>query len=356
MHRLLNAENRALTGKKSPEVQLLFPLTPEKLDGFAQERLQRIGDRATEIICMHLGIDLDDLEFFQDGLTHLNDQTTGRKDKLDDYREANKKIIQPQLKTLEELVQERLHPSDWKVVMSGVVFVGDMIHITIKSVTRDLTINLYERGFQIDSPDLEISWNMFPGARDGSDIARSKDTYITAYQRENELGLPLPVAKIQADPIVPADGVLQLIQTDSGREGIKPNISELLSPDKLLSRATYSKNGKLRYLVVVLPMPNMPRSMSNNFLIAYDFRQNEPKSGVQPTQCKQIMEDEVLDLPIYPEITVENGILRLEYAGIRDAFPLQTSTPIEIAEQLNRALKMHFPAKKPFPSLSRGQE
>lgn len=354
VNRLLQVENDALIGQKQSEMRLHFPFTSEKLYGFTQERLQRIGDRATEIICMHLGIDLDDLVVFQDGLTHLNDQATGRKDKSESFGKVFRNIIQPQMKTLRALVQERLHTSEWKVDMNSVVLVGDMMNISIKSTTKDLTINLYERGFHIDSPDLEIAWNMFPGARDGSDIARSKDTNITAYQKEDALGLPLPAIKIQADPTVSGDGVLQYMQTDSGRDGIKPRITELVSPKKLLSQATYNKDGSIRYLKLVFPVPNTPRSLSNNIVMLYDFRQNEPTTGMLPTQSKFIREGTSLELPVYPEITIENGILRLTFNDESDAFPLQTATPIEIAEHLNRMLKRHFPAKKPFPTLSQG--
>jgi hypothetical protein len=356
MHRLIQAENAHLLGKKDPEVRILPTFPPEKLDGFTQERLQRIGDRALEVVCMHLGIDLDDLEVFQDMLVHLNDQSTGRKDKGPHFGEAFKSIIKPQMKALTALVQERLHPADWKVEMSSFMIVGDMTNIIIKSRTKDLTINLFERGFQIDSPDLEISWNIYPGARDSSSIARSKDTHITAYQRANELGLPLPDVKIQAEPTVPGDGVLQLSQTDMGREGVKPTVNEHLSPKRLLSQATYNKSGKMRYLRLLFPVPGQPRGLRNNIVILYDFREEEPKTGVLPARSKFATEDGVLDLPLYPEITVENGVIHVEFAGVRDSFPLQTHTAIEVAEHLSRALKRHFPAKRPFPSLSSGQE
>src|SRR5688572_24540423 len=98
MHRLLQAENTHLLGKKGTEVRVLPTFPPEKLDGFTQERLQRIGDRALEVVCMHLGIDLDDLEVFQDMLVHLNDQSTGRKDKGPHFGEVFKNIIKPQMK------------------------------------------------------------------------------------------------------------------------------------------------------------------------------------------------------------------------------------------------------------------
>lgn len=334
---------------------LFLPFTPDRLSSTQQRELQSIAQDVSETLAQYLGIPLDELEVFQQFLAHLNDQNSGRKDRQDSYRRAARDIIQPQFNTLVSMVQEHLHPSEWRVRAQLVPILGDMLSVTVQHVEQDCTVHFYERGVSVDTPSIEVSWNTFPADRDSTHPdAAALHTHITAFYRPTNRW-PWQAIKIQAEPTVPGDGVLALIATDHGRANIKPTITELLQPSGVMtSQASYSSKGELEYLRFVVRDPQS-QGHDGMFVMVYDYRAQAPATGDVPASVKQFNGSGKLELPAYPDVQVANDTVYVEFLNQRDAFPLRAGTPQDVGRNILATVQAAFPPRQPWPAIAAPQ-
>ncbi len=341
------------TSKMPPNHELIHLPTKEVLSHTTERELQRLGDQGAEILGMHLGINLSDLEVFRTLLAHLNHQNTGKVDRLNSYKENYQKIIAPQMKVLTEMLEEQLNPVDWEVRVSNSILAGDMIHIIIKHKAKDLEISFYERGFYIDSPELEISWNIFPPKSTDDDYF---GTYISFFHRPSSDSELASALRIQSESMVKGDGLVMISNTDSSRAGLKPRMTEILQPRGMCINAVYSPEGTLQNIRLVFTIPGQKPSLAHSIVAVYDCQELHPGNNLVTPQSYLRRSNEPVTLPEQPDIFVSLTKLHIKYLNQSATFPLEVGTPTELGKHILSVLETHFPARIPFSQLNESND
>lgn len=307
------------------ETSLFLPFPQEKMSPWQREQLYRIGQSALQSLCFQIGVSSENVEIFQDFLAHLNDQNTGRKDNTGHFGVARKTIINPQLQTLKEMASENVS-GDWTVTAAApAIMVGDISYIAFEHKHHGTRLAVYERGFELETPDITVAWNIMPAERNAALQRNPSDqTDIRFTSRTPDAHLYAGSFVINSDPTIIADQVIRLTHSDTSREGKK--VSEELAaliPKELTTQAGYDQNGVLTTIRVLVAL-GPERKTNTTASLLYNLQEPRFLNGeLVPSETRLAGKATTTIPQAIPTIEMAQGKLLVKYLGHTDTFPIE---------------------------------